>query len=59
MFVCEAVKCSPYVKYKAVLAPAAGGVCVNNRALVSTMNSARDWWRWITELCALQCSIRG
>ncbi len=35
------------------------GVCVNNGALVSTMNPARDWWRWITELGALQCWIRG
>lgn len=48
-----------YVKYEAVLAPAAGGVCENSRALVSTMNSARDRGLWITELGALRCWIRG
>ena len=39
--------------------PRQWGVCVNNRALVSTTNPARDWWRWITELGALQRWIRG
>lgn len=34
-------------------------VGVNSRASVSTMNSARDWWSWITELGALQCWIGG
>lgn len=57
MFESETVKYSVYamcyVKHEAVLGLTAG-VCVNKRPLVSTVNSARDWRRWITELGTLQ-----